>query len=382
MKALRVPVANELAYWTVIDDGLERVLSADHYLQHLRFGRGRAEGTTKSYAEDLSLFLGWCDVTGRDLERGAADLALFVAVLRTTAVSRRGSGQDRPRSAKRINHVLTVVREFYKHSVACRTVDSSVLTFLFEAGDDRHLPAEMRSEGTGLRYRVAPRHRQREARAVRPKALRPADVEALIRVSTNWRDRFLLVLLWYSGLRIGEALGLRRSDLHLLGSARALGCDVSGPHLHVIKRDNSNGAAAKSVNARQVPVRSEVMACYDRYLVERDLCRAAAGCDFVFVNLFHEPLGAPMTDHTVRQWLAGLSRRAGLDVEATPHMFRHGTATELLARGATIDVVKELLGHASILSTQRYAHPDPALLRAAVDRARPLPSHPDPDGRR
>jgi len=84
----------------------------------------------------------------------------------------------------------------------------------------------------------------------------------------------------------------------------------------------------------------------------------------------------------VRQWLAGLSRRAGLERRVTPHMFRHGTATELLARGATLDVVKELLGHASIVSTQLYAHPDPATLRAAVDRARPLRWDGDGEARR
>jgi integrase len=56
----------------------------------------------------------------------------------------------------------------------------------------------------------------------------------------------------------------------------------------------------------------------------------------------------------------------------TPHMFRHATATELLARGASIDVVKELLGHASIRSTEAYLHPDADAQRAAVDRLGPL----------
>ena len=67
-----------------------------------------------------------------------------------------------------------------------------------------------------------------------------------------------------------------------------------------------------------------------------------------------------------------LSRRAELDRVLTPHMFRHATATELLARGASIDVVKELLGHASIRSTEAYLHPDDDALRAAVDRLGPL----------
>ena len=372
VRALRVRVGDGLAYWTVIDASLERVGPADAYLQHVRFGRGLAEGTTKSYAIDLALFLGWCDSTGRDLEAAAGDLALFVAVLRTTMVARRGSGQDRPRSPARINHVLTVVREFYKHAVAARYVASTVLSFLFEVGDDRHLPAELKADGAGLRYRAAPRHRLRQPKPAPPRALRQAEVEALINSATRWRDRFLLVLLWCGGLRIGEALGLRRCDMHLLSTSRALGCEIAGPHVHVIKRDNPNGAAAKSLTARHVPVRTEVVGCYDHYLVEREVCPAAEACDFVFVNLAHEPLGHPMSYHSVRQWLADLSARAGLDRAATPHMFRHATATELLARGATLDVVKELLGHASILTTQRYSHPPPERLRVAVDRVGPL----------
>jgi site-specific recombinase XerD len=119
-------------------------------------------------------------------------------------------------------------------------------------------------------------------------------------------------------------------------------------------------------------VRSEVLACYDRYLAEREACSAARDCDFVLVNIAHAPLGHPMSSDTVRKWLAVTSRRAGLDRVITPHMFRHATATELLARGASIDVVKELLGHASIRSTEVYLHPAVDAQRAAVDRLGPL----------
>jgi integrase/recombinase XerD len=66
-----------------------------------------------------------------------------------------------------------------------------------------------------------------------------------------------LVLLWRGGLRIGEALGLRRCEMHLLTSSRPLGCEIAGPNVHVIKRDKPNGAAAKSLTARHVPVPAE-----------------------------------------------------------------------------------------------------------------------------
>jgi len=371
VKALRVELTDTLAYWTVVDDNWVPVALADAYLRHLRLGADRAEGTTRTYAGDLACYLGWCEASGRNLLSGASALGMFVVMLRTTPVARAGSGQGQVRSPGRINHVLTAVRELYKHAVADRALNASVLALLFEVGDDRYMPADLRPEGSGLRYLARPRHVQRSRRAGQPVPVRREEVEALVRAARSWRDRFLLVLLWFCGVRVGEALGLRRSDLHLVPAVAALGCAVPGPHVHVVGRDNPNRARAKS-GGRAVPVRAEVLACYDRYLAERDACPAAGGCDFVLVTLRHQPSGQAMSTDTVRKWLAALSARAGLDRAVTPHMFRHATATELLARGASIDVVKELLGHASIRSTEVYLHPDADAQRAAVDRLGPL----------
>jgi site-specific recombinase XerC len=186
--------------------------------------------------------------------------------------------------------------------------------------------------------------------------------------ATSWRDRFLLVLLWFCGLRIGEVLGLRRADMHFADSSSSLGCSLAGPHLHVIRRDNNpNGASAKSRHERTVPVVSWVLAYYDRYTTERLACPAADGCDFVFVNLFHAPLGQPMTASAVRQGLRSLSRRAGLARSVHPHMLRHSAGSEMADAGAAIDVVQELLGHRSIISTQRYVHPSADRMRRAVE---------------
>lgn len=371
MQALRVSLTDTLAYWTVVDGNWCPVEPADAYLRHLRLGADRAEGTTRAYAGDLACFLAWCEDSGRDLVAAARDLSLFTAMLKTTPVTRAGSGRGRARSPGRINHLLAAVRECYKHAVANGALEPSVLVFLYEVGDDRHLPAELRPEGSGLRYRARPRHVQRAGRGARPLPVRREEVEALLGVCRSWRDRFLLVLLWFCGLRAGEALGLRRCDLHFASSAAVLGCPMGGPHLHVVGRDNANGARAKS-GGRSVPVPAEVLACYDRYLHERDACPGAQDCDFVLVNCSHAPFGHPMTTDAFRKWLAVNSRRAGLSRAVTPHMFRHATATELLARGVGLDVVKELLGHASIRSTERYLHPGLDAQREAVERLGPL----------
>jgi site-specific recombinase XerD len=136
----------------------------------------------------------------------------------------------------------------------------------------------------------------------------------------------------------------------------------------VVRRENNaNRAAAKSRDDRAVPVGTWVLAYYDRYLEERLACLAADSCDFVFVNLFHSPLGAPMTASAVRQSFRSLSRRAGLARPVHPHMMRHSTGTEMAEAGVAIDVVQALLGHRSITSTQIYVNPSQVRMREAVE---------------
>ncbi len=367
LRSLRVVLPAGGAYWTVVDADYQLVGSADAFLRDLRLGADRTESTTKLYAGELALFLGWAAGSGRDLERAARELSRFVLLLRTTPITRRGRGYGRPRGFGRINHVLAVVREFYKHAIAHGRVDASVMAVLYEVGDDRYLPAELRAEDGALRYRVRPRHKLHTERPTSVEVCRLEEFEALLRAARSWRDRFLLVLLWFSGLRIGEALGLRRSDLHLMASASELGCATPGAHLHVVPRANVNDARAKVRRQRVVPLAHYAVSYYDLYLDERERCRQADDCDFVLVNLFAEPRGAPMRYSRVAQLFASLSRRAGLTRAVTPHMLRHAAGTALTAVGG-LDVAQEILGHASITSTQIYVHASTERQRDAVER--------------
>ncbi|MHB2021960.1 MAG: tyrosine-type recombinase/integrase [Mycobacteriales bacterium] len=363
----------EFAYWTVLDESLHRVEWFDAFLLYLRTGRGRAEGTTEAYARDLVLFESWRVACGRGLVEAARDLHLFVAHLRTCPIERRGRSHGRRRSANRVDHVLTAVRSFYRFAVATGRVSDRVLPLLWEVGDTRFLPEELKPEGGGLRYRAAPRHRLPRAPSDSPEALTPAEAGALLQAAAHWRDRFLVVLLWYCGLRIGAALGLRRCDVHFMDSAAVLGCRLPGPHLHVVPRDNPNRARAKTQRPFSAPVPAEVVAVYERYLLERAEVPVAAACDFVFVNLFHDPLGEPLRYPIAHQLLAGLSAKAGLDRSVTPHMFRHGTGQALADGGVDIAVIKELLHHTSFTSTEIYTRPSGDRLRQAVDGLPPLP---------
>ena len=107
-------------------------------------------------------------------------------------------------------------------------------------------------DGTGRRPTGVPRagpaagegELPRRAEQAQPVPVRREEVEALLGACRSRRNRFLLVLLWLCGLRVGDALGLHHCDLHFASSVAALGCAMSGPHLHVAGRDNANGARA------------------------------------------------------------------------------------------------------------------------------------------
>jgi integrase/recombinase XerD len=177
-----------------------------------------------------------------------------------------------------------------------------------------------------------------------------------------------VLLMARAGLRRGEVCGLRRSDVHLLADSRALGCEVARAHLHVVRRqDNPNGAWAKSRRQRVVPLDFLVVQGFDTYGFERMRIKQVADSDFVFVNLFREPVGAPMRPDAIGELLAAASRRAGLERAVRPHQLRHAFGSNAADAGAGIDVIAELLGHSSVSSSQVYVHPDASRLRAAVD---------------
>jgi integrase/recombinase XerD len=202
-----------------------------------------------------------------------------------------------------------------------------------------------------------------------------AEVVALLRACRSARDRFIVLAMARAGLRRGELCGLRREDMHVVTDATALGCPFPGAHLHVHRRDNPNGAWAKSRRPRVVPIDELLVLAYDSYWFEREDCRPARGCDLVLVNLFREPLGAPMRPGAVNELLTALSGRAELSREIRPHMLRHGFASNVLEAGGALDEAQALLGHASPASTQVYLHPSGDRLRQAVERvaARTMP---------
>ena len=380
MRAFPVRLPSGQRYWTVLDEDLQVVAVADAFLRQQRFGRDGAESTTKAYAHAIALFFRWCARTGRGWQGGVERLGSFMTWLAHAgpdvergggaggaAVVLAGPGAAPARCPSRINGVLTAVRGMVVHAVAAGQAPAGLVALLYEVADDRDLPEAARDEQGRMAWRLRVRHRLREPETPVDRA-GDAEIVALLRECRSARDRLIVLLMARAGLRRGELCGLRRGDVHLLADSRALGCEAARAHLHVVRReDNPNGAWAKSRRQRVVPLDFLVVQAFDTYQFERLRIRQAAGSDFVFVNLFRAPLGAPMRPDAVGELLAAASRRAGLDRPIRPHQLRHACGSNLADAGAGIDVVADLLGHAAVSSSQVYLHPDPGRLRAAAD---------------
>ncbi|HEV7384333.1 MAG TPA: tyrosine recombinase XerC [Phenylobacterium sp.] len=158
------------------------------------------------------------------------------------------------------------------------------------------------------------------------------------------RDAAVLTLLYGCGLRISEALSLKRSDAPLPDSLRILG---------------------KGSKTRIVPVLPAVREAIEPYLAEVPFAIAPDE------PLFRAKRGGPLSPRHVQATVQNLRGRLGLPASATPHALRHSFATHLLGAGADLRSIQELLGHASLSTTQRYTGVDAASLLAAYAKAHP-----------
>lgn len=188
-----------------------------------------------------------------------------------------------------------------------------------------------------------------------PRTLSAEQVVTVLAAPQRARDRFLLALLAETGMRIGQALGLRHADF----VSRA-------KEVHIVPRgDNANGARAKLRSVAVVPVTAGLVRCYSDYMHTE---YGEVDSDYVFVNLWAGRIGTPMNYAAVHEFVGRIRSCVGFDF--TLHMLRHTHATELIRSGVAIEVVARLLTHQSSTTTsQTYVHLDVADVRAALQRA-------------
>jgi integrase/recombinase XerD len=291
----------------------------DAYLDHLRVERRLAKHTLDSYARDLAALTAFAARRGRvpeALDRRA--LEEFVRQQMTRGLS--------PRSVARL---VAAVRGFYRFLVLDRRIDAN-------PADDLRSP---------------------RAWPALPRFLSLAEVDALIAqpdVTTlrGLRDRAMIELLYATGLRVSELVGVRLADLHL--NEQYLTC------------------IGKGSKERLVPIGEQAarwVARYHREARPQLVGNARGRRDVLFVNA----RGGPLSRVGFWKILKQYGRQANLPSTLSPHVVRHSFATHLLERGADLRAIQLMLGHADLSTTQIYTHVLEARLRTVYDRFHPRP---------
>ena len=351
----------EFESWTVLGDDQLPIQPVERFLAYLA-SIEKSPNTIKAYAHDLKDWFTYLAGHGRDWRSVTLeDVAGFVAWLRLPPQARDGTVAVLPTvahhcSAASVNRKLAALTSFCGFHARHGVELTGLLVTMAPAGGRGWSATAYKP----FLHHVTKNEPQRR-RAVtltqarlRPKVLTAKQVQTILDACEHLRDRLLFALLLDTGVRVGEALGLRHEDL-----------DIAGRTLTVRPRPNDNRARAKTGVCRTVPTSPELMRLYVDYLNGE---YGALDSDYVFVNLWSEPKGHPWAYPAVYDLVCRLRVRTGIDFG--PHQYRHTYATWLLRRGAGMESVKQLLGHASITTTiDTYGHLTVEDARATLEAA-------------
>lgn len=299
--------------------------AVNEYLSHLSVERGLAENTLKSYRRDLHRYARFLLRIGKETPAAIteADVAQFAATLRT------GDEGHPPLGTSSVARTVVAVRGFHRFLVQ----ESSV-------GHD--VTAAVKPPRPAMRL---------------PKALPLSDIEAMIKAAGSagtalaMRDQALLELLYGTGGRISEIVGLDIDDLDLESAAVLL--------------------RGKGGKQRIVPLGSYAAKAVEQYLAVSRPTLVSASTPAVFLN----SRGGRLSRQSAWTVLTKSADAAGITADVSPHTFRHSFATHLLDGGADVRVVQELLGHASVATTQIYT-------LVTVDKLREIYAQAHPRARR
>jgi integrase/recombinase XerD len=293
------------------------------YLDHLAVERGVATNTLQAYRRDLARYADY--LAGHGVTSIAAVDAVTVGGF--LAHLREGDADHPALSASSVARAVAAVRGVHRFAL-----------------DEGLVPVDVSRE---VRTAAPPRRL--------PKAIPIEDVERLLEAAgyagnaLAMRDRALLELLYGTGARISEAVGLDVDDIDLTESTVLL--------------------TGKGSKQRRVPVGSYAAAAVSAYLVQARPLLAGAGRGTP--RLFLNARGGPLSRQSAWVVLRTAAERAGLAAGISPHTLRHSFATHLLEGGADVRVVQELLGHASIMTTQIYTLVTVDTLREVYASAHP-----------
>lgn len=325
-------------------------------------GAKRSPNTIQGYGRRLAYYLSWTALTADWRTVRVSHLGMWRRAVANSAY-RAGNGDEKLRSASTVSLWITPVRSFYEWADAEGLLTSDIVSRMTEIKYFAAGTGAGGEHGTWRRVLIDELKPSGQPVVPVPEWIEdPLARAALENLSLNARDRFLVDLMYYTGIRAGEALSLFVADMHFGGGSSALGCRFADPHFHV-KTDNpvENRARAKGM-PRLLYVSEHVIDRYVDYILERErVLRSKDISPHVFVNLYStaQHNGKAMKYGKVQSLIERCGQRIGYTLTG-PHMLRHTFAT-ILVRGIDcepqhLDVVQNLLGHRSIESTRIYTH--------------------------
>jgi integrase/recombinase XerD len=280
---------------------MELSAAISSFLTHVRVEKGLSVNTISAYRRDLVKFDVFIQKRKLSLE----------AITRDDLVDFLASLYRNKLDSKSVARHLVTLRNFFRYAQILGHITEDPSINLESPKIRRSLPGYLRLE----------------------------EVERLLaqvdmKTPTGLRDRAMLEVLYSTGLRVSELIGLRFADMDMkVGCLRCIG---------------------KGDKERIVPVGRKALAIVEKYLrdARAKLLGKASPTNILFVNI----RGRPLSRVGVWKILSAHGRRAGLRMALTPHMLRHSFATHLLERGADLRSVQLMLGHADISTTQIYTH--------------------------
>jgi len=284
----------------------------EDFLQFLRHERGQSDNTAKTYAAVLARFIAWAEKQNlKDWkEVDLRHLMSFLQHERERNLETAPEGSPRRLSGESVYLEIAALRAFYKFSENEKLLPLNVAENLSLPRRWKRLPKALTDDE--IKRLLAPES--------------PATPERL-------RDHAILELAYASGLRLAELKNLRLEQLHL----------ESG-FINVIGKGNKE---------RVVPVGRTAVEALTLYI---DSSRPKFITPKSPANVFLTKRGTSFASVTLWLRIKNRVRRAGIERNVTPHMLRHSFATHLLEHGADLRVIQELLGHASISTTEVYTH--------------------------
>ncbi|MCI5101206.1 tyrosine recombinase XerC [Phaeobacter italicus] len=292
----------------------------EHWLAHLGGLRDAADNTLTAYRGDVVDFLAFMTQHFGSPQGLGALAEITTGDMRAWMAATRASGTG----ARSLARKLSAVKSFY--------------TWLAE---------RQGFEATAVLSARSPKFQKKLPRPLAEDAAKAMIETVEYQSTSDWvaaRDVAVVTVLYGCGLRISEALGLTGGDAPLPAVLRITG---------------------KGGKERIVPVLPAARAAVDRYL---DLCPHPQETN---APLFRGVRGGPLNASIIRKAMAQARAQLGLPATATPHALRHSFATHLLEAGGDLRAIQELLGHASLSTTQAYTAVDTAHLMEVYNRAHP-----------